>query len=629
MKGNVRWLKTMSCRSVSQILPLVGLLVVLSGRPLCFRGMEATDMQEVATLQTAASEAQGQQPFYSTPASYSGIDDLGRRLPLAVPDGHAGVSADRKVGMFYFLWHGAHGPTDHVYDITRICAQVPDAGRHPELFGGYGVYHWWGEPLFGYYTNEDEWVMRRHIILLAAAGVDFVVFDATNAETYTAAAIRFLKLLLDYHRLGFQVPQAAFYTNSHSGRTLNRLYQEIYRAHPEFSPLWFMLDGRPLAIGLDDAELSAETKAFFRIKRSQWPNEVDSRGRFVYHRDGFPWMSFETRQHLFDEVSPTVMNVSVAQHCGTSAFSSSTFYGDRTNHPRCWHDGHFDPSPEALLGGANFEQQFNWAIACAPDILFVTGWNEWLAGNWSKDSRKLLFVDCCDINGSRDLEMMRGGYGDNYYMHWIAKIRQYKGLGVQRRDGARHFDFGQPTAWAAMMARYRNYPGMAIHRDARGFDGRQYRVSSGRNDIVEARMAHDDENLYLAVQVAAPLTPATDGRWMMCFLGTEGEGRPRYLGYDFVLNRHSPVDGMATLERRTTTGWEVVATCRLVCHGNEVQVEVPFAALGLDAGCPGALHFKWSDNQTDAVQEPSQTAAAFYVEGCCAPVGRLNYVYWW
>ena len=115
----------------------------------------------------------------------------------------------------------------------------------------------------------------------------------------------------------------------------------------------------------------------------------------------------------------------------------------------------------------------------------------------------------------------------------------------------------------------------------------------------------------------------------MCFLGTEHPARPRYLGYDFVLNRRPPADGMALLEKRTTKGWEAVATCRLVCRDNELQVAVPFAALELDAAGPVRLHFKWSDNQTDASEAPSQAADAFYVEGCCAPFGRLNYVYQW
>ena len=41
-----------------------------------------------------------------------------------------------------------------------------------------------GEPLFGYYLASDEWVMRKHLQMLTDAGIDFTVFDTTNAVTY-------------------------------------------------------------------------------------------------------------------------------------------------------------------------------------------------------------------------------------------------------------------------------------------------------------------------------------------------------------------------------------------------------------------------------------------------------------
>ena len=37
---------------------------------------------------------------------------------------------ENQVGLFYFLWLGEHG-TD-LYDISKITAEHPDAGYHPE-----------------------------------------------------------------------------------------------------------------------------------------------------------------------------------------------------------------------------------------------------------------------------------------------------------------------------------------------------------------------------------------------------------------------------------------------------------------------------------------------------------------
>ena len=52
--------------------------------------------------------------------------------------------------------------------------------------------HYWGEPAFGYYATIDAWVLRRHAQLLSAAGVDVVVFDATNGTLTWMDSLRTL-----------------------------------------------------------------------------------------------------------------------------------------------------------------------------------------------------------------------------------------------------------------------------------------------------------------------------------------------------------------------------------------------------------------------------------------------------
>ena len=56
--------------------------------------------------------------------TWAATDALGRRVPTYEDVGPP--RADRVVGIFYFLWHGAHvhgGP----YDVTKILAQDPQA----------------------------------------------------------------------------------------------------------------------------------------------------------------------------------------------------------------------------------------------------------------------------------------------------------------------------------------------------------------------------------------------------------------------------------------------------------------------------------------------------------------------
>ena len=89
---------------------------------------------------------------------------------------------NKTVGMFYFLTfeHGGDGP----YDNTQILKAHPEALNdiHHPAWGPLNASHYWGEPLFGYYVSDDEWVLRKHAQMLANAGVDVVIFDNSNSR---------------------------------------------------------------------------------------------------------------------------------------------------------------------------------------------------------------------------------------------------------------------------------------------------------------------------------------------------------------------------------------------------------------------------------------------------------------
>ncbi len=121
--------------------------------------------------------------------------------------------------------------------------------------------------------------------------------------------------------------------------------------------------------------------------------------------------------------------MSVAQH-PQLRFGDSVLYGETGNCGRAFHDGHNDPAPDAWKKGYNFAEQFDRAVETDPPIVLVTGWNEWIAGRWQGiPERPLMFVDCANYEYSRDLEMMRGGYFDNYFMQLIENVRPLQGRG--------------------------------------------------------------------------------------------------------------------------------------------------------------------------------------------------------
>ena len=364
--------------------------------------------------------------------------DINGSLACTDALGRSVVSAgesEKLVGVFYFLWQGQHGST-RIIDNTKLVAEHPDAINSEEewIAAGGGVqqeFHFWGEPLLGYYSASDEWVFRKHVQMLTDAAVDFIVIDATNAFTYSEPAKKLIGVWYEYLLQGFKVPQIAYYTNSYSADTINRIYDEIYKntelkaKYPRLDELWFRLDGKPLIIGNEnDGELKPEAKEYFRIKQSQWPNadKVD---------DGFPWMEFDrslTYKSVFKKDGVKIMNVSVAQHSDTCAFSKTAGYGanDRT---RSWHNGENDSSENAMLYGHNFAEQWEFAIKMNPDIIFVTGFNEWVAQRQSpEENYPIVFVDCADENASRDVEPSAGILGDNYYLQMVNYIAKFQGV---------------------------------------------------------------------------------------------------------------------------------------------------------------------------------------------------------
>ena len=498
------------------------------------------------------------------------------RVVAMVAAAAAGFSAgaapekERLVGLFYFLWLGEHG-RQGPYDVTKILAADPDAGRKVDssVWGGVGVYHHWGEPLYGYYFSDDEWVVRRHMKLVMQAGVDFLFFDTTNSFIYEHNAKLVMRVLKEYHDAGWKVPRVMFYTNSDSGKTVQRIYDAIY-SHGFAKEVWFELDGKPVVVAKEE-ECSPQMRAFFAIVKSQWPNEPSKKG-------GWPWMDFERPQRLFEgeRVGKSVMNVSVAQH-PQLRFGDSAMYGEKGNRGRAFHDGANDPAPDAWKKGGNFREQWARAIEADPDIVLVTGWNEWIAGRWQGiPERPIMFVDCANDEYSRDIEMMRGGYGDAYFLMLRDFVRKYK--------RANDEPAANPTAsWK----RYRCFADSSMPRDHAGY-GTNYVNRTQRNAPLWIDVSHDAERVLFRVKTANPIA------------GKPGEG-------DFM---QILVDGKVA---------NVLGEAKVV--GDRMELAVPRAALGLGES-PFRFEFKFVDSP-----KPCCDPLDWYDLGVVEPLGRVCFVY--
>ncbi len=557
-------------------------------------------------------------------------DALGRALPTAAETGLP--RKNRTVGLFYFLWNGEHMGQDHrPFDVSKILSANPKAGYDTDgsYWGKVGQMHHWGEPMFGYYYAMDEWVMRKHIEMITRAEIDFLVFDTTNNVIYEPQAKQMLRLLSEYRREGWNTPKVLFYTNTRSGETAQNLYEAIYK--PNYMPdTWYCFDGKPLIIAVAE-ECSPEVRAFFTIKMSQWPNEPTKKG-------GWPWMDFTRPQRVFENAAgeEEVINVSVAQH-PQLRFGDSAMYGEAGNRGRSYHNGAEDPSENAYLHGYNFAQQWERAIEADPPFVFVTGWNEWLMGRWQgPEDRPLMFVDCADIEYSRDIEPMKGGYFDNYYMQLISYVRKYKGtapIPVQPplpqpvRDPSFALFRDTPVV-------YRDFPRGAAKRSSPGYGDAQYTDESGRNEIIECRVVHDSKNLYFYAKTSNPIQACDyHSTWMNLYLNISRNGKtadaPHWHGYQYLVNQYPFSNTLTSLSvcRETVRTIEpdtfsITAAIPYACHDKELMVVIPKALVGLAAEDHFQIQFKWADSKSEITRMEE-----FYTKGDAAPIGRLNYVF--
>lgn len=570
--------------------------------------------------------------------SYGGIDALGRVLSL---DGQVSEPREKKVGIFYFLWHCQHGTNGpfNIYEISQKSGATKSQTNWIKQGGGeIGDFHYWSEPLFGYYNASDQWVHRKNLQMLTDAGIDFLVFDTTNAYTYTQPVRKLIEVWYEYLEAGYDVPKLAFYTNSSSGKTINEIYKNLYNnkkmhnTYPRLDELWFYYEGKPLIIGdKTDPELSAEAKEYFRIKTNVWPNgDRDD--------DGFPWMEFG-RNMTDDAVygldgKKEVVNVSIAQHDNTIMMSMTAFYGgnDRT---RSWHDGANDTSPNAEAYGYNVAEQWKWAISVDPDMVFFTGWNEWIAQRLDpgKNTKTpILFCDCCTPNTSRDAAPVKGLFGDNYYMQLIDCIRQYKGTAARVNVGAsKTIDVsGSFDQWASsdVTARYTDYRNDTVDRSSVGYGRIKYTDETGRNDFVSLKAAKDDEKIYFYAETAADITPSTDDSWMTLFINSDSTySETKWAGmFDFAVNLEKPENGAAVLSKMAADGSATkVGTCEMKVEGNKLMIAVSRELLGVKDGLLN-LQFKWADNY-QRTEEGALDVFSFYTNGDAAPIGRMTYVF--
>ena len=566
-------------------------------------------------------------------SNWSGSDDLGRKLPTFEETGPP--KPDRCVGLFYSLWHKnlRHMPGN--FNMTEYLKTRPgfmDFTAHPPGGPDFPEFYW-AEPLYGYYRSADPWVIRKHLVLLADAGVDYLIFDTTNAQLYDEELTVLLQVGEELQAKGVKVPLFAFFLNYEPEWKAESLYKNWYLPGKNDS-MWFRWEGKPLMLSAmpvdatkfkEPALLPAvqgyftwrPTWAFFESK------DAPARWRFMDSHPQHPALGQDGK---------------VEQLCISKSLGAPLWNNMKTASVSCVPG--FEPvyddqwlskdAPKGLF----FEEQWKVANRVGAPMLMVTGWNEWTAAVWETPdvvflNRKTVagqghMVDQFNMEFNRDIEPMSGGYRDNYYWQFVANMRRYKGMAAPTVPSPpRTIALDQPASWADVIPVYRDAVGDVANRSCdASVPGIRYEDSSARNDLAIAQVARDEQSLFFHITTAAAITPTTDQNWMMLYTDIDANPTTGWQGYDFLVNR-TREGNTCSLERYTaaTKMWEKIAMVPLFYAVDHLTLSIARDALGVSAAVGKLkIDFKWVDHipVSDDIMD-------FYRKGDTAPDARFNY----
>ncbi|MEG2283754.1 MAG: hypothetical protein RSB99_03910, partial [Bacilli bacterium] len=347
--------------------------------------------------------------------------------PTPVPQGRIDIAKmSDLVGINYSVWFNymQNNTGGSIYNVSNILGGTGS-------FGPVGAFHYWAEPALGYYKSTNKAVIRNHMTLLADAGVDFIILDNTNPRSnwiggtgaldpstpFYQIVVEPTKAILDTivaMRLeGLKTPYVLNWMSTDDGWTLTNVFQNLFyntydesglaalgynkAAYRDIFVHWvglpFMLTTTEIRNPDNDLNYRKMWGLQPTVKPGEWSylqrNNANNLGT---NYDG----SFEQ------------MSVSVAMQ-QTRMSNTGTALGRR--------------------GGNTFYEQWSRAFASRPKYLTLSWWNEWGAERIAATEpacTTYCFTDNYNQEYSRDIEPMKGGHGNTYYLRMKEYIKAYK-----------------------------------------------------------------------------------------------------------------------------------------------------------------------------------------------------------
>ncbi len=567
--------------------------------------------------------------------TWTATDDRGRTTPTGIDAREA-----KQVGMFYFLCHSGED-TEEIHDNTRIFTEyglegLNDQLTDPKASGSY----YWAEPYYGYYRSTDEWVMRKHAYQLEAAGVDYIFLDFTNGAYYPDALKALFDTWLQIRKEGGSTPEICVFCAGRIDAVMGPLRSIIYseEGFKKYGELFYYYKGKPLLLaGVDDndhSDLANWLRDTFTIRNCWAWQDADGTWNWLqeYRKTAAKYKFINGGKGRDENGVFEQLALCIGHHPTTS--KGRSFANDK--YPKITgNDYGFSLDSGA---GAGYAAQFEAVMSYDPDMVTITGWNEWIAGLMhvneyemyaGSEIRGFQFVDQFNTEYSRDAEPMRmrqgdgAGFGDNYYYQTVGYIRQYKGTGaVTKASNQIAVDLTDAAVWNGIGPVYGDNVGDTAWRSSDGyFSGCNYVNNTGRNDLVSAKVSQDSEYLYFQITTAGKLIKDDGRNWMNLFINTDNDAGTGWEGYDLVLNRSR--DGHYVSVESLADGWqgEHIGQALYTTGDDYMVIRLSKAVAGI-TGKAAEFTFKWADNST-----LSGDVMEFSELGDAAPDDRFAYLY--
>ncbi len=612
------------------------------------------------------------------PYLWTATDGVGRTL--TTQNNKASDGKFRNVGVFYSPWHyenniNSPGP----FNVNNINNANPSRIHDWTWWNNNyssGAY-WWNQPIYGYYQELDEYVLRKQAELLASAEVDFIVFDCTNSNiVWKDGYEKILKVWKEAQNDGVNVPKIAFMTNftySDGGdsaveQLLTNLYDPSCQNYKSYQNLLYTYNGKFLIL-LDVSGLKETSGGEAKLAELQQRFEV--RDPVATYFDGITdsswkpngewgWLSVNP-QAVYKKAVDTraeQVTVSVSQNAtydtnqltamngnkvmGRSFARGNYFYTYQSKGKTITVDESIkvngtSSGANTSLYGRNFQQQWDYAIDIDPEIIFVTGWNEWIMGRqeqWpsAADGAPVTnaFPDQFNDEYSRDIEPSSGDLKDNYYYQLVENIRRYKGVSSQGSQTTPiSIDINKTTDWKnANLINYYHYAG-GKERNARGWglNHETYVNNTFRNDIINSKVSYDGRYIYFYVETVDDLSGNLNDKFMRLLIDSKDNktdsNSDNWEGFEYIVNKTYTENNLNTvkLEKFTGSGFATTAVGDVLYTrtGNVFQLAIPRVYLGLTSNNIN-FRFKWADNNLD-----NGDIMTLYTDGDVAPGGRFTY----